>query len=632
MSSKRTIGTEVKLTGEKEFNDQMKAMNNGLKTLRSDMAAVSAEFDGNSDSVEALTAKQKVLQESVQQHQAKVDALRAQYEKAAKVLGENAAKTQKYRQQLNFATVAHVKEKAALEKVSDALEKATSESEKYIPITQRMAAAIKRPSEDLKGLRKAAAEVAKETPFLAEAMDIAKVAGKGLSLSLKGVRVAGTSAAKGIGTAAGGIAKGVGSITAASIKASAAITALAATAGTIAITSMVGFAKEAAEAARTAYESGETLTESQQMWLAFSDQLGSLDAAAASAKSALGGILLPVLSDLSTEGAAFLNDFARDMEAAAGDSAMQGQILSEYIVRGARLIKEKLPEYLQLGKELLSGLGEGLSESGPELLEIGTDLVMDLLDGIIESAPQLAQGGLTLIEKLIGSLVDRGPDLVTSAVGMVTQIITGLAQAAPKLIPVAFSLVTQLITALIESAPQLLLAGLELIYGIISGIVDGLGDLINSADEIIDTIVDAFADKADDFLALGSKIIEGIWNGIQDGKEWLFNLISGWVNDVVDWIKDKFGIGGSSSSSASGKNRVSGTRYQTRLQHINDLMLEKVDTSFHIPGFGSRFGQERTYTTSSGRTVNLYFYAKTITEADINMVVEIVNRKLGDAM
>ena len=50
----RTIGTEIVLSGEKQFNDAMKGVNNNLKTLRSDMARVTAEFADNADSMEAL--------------------------------------------------------------------------------------------------------------------------------------------------------------------------------------------------------------------------------------------------------------------------------------------------------------------------------------------------------------------------------------------------------------------------------------------------------------------------------------------------------------------------------------------------------------------------------------------------
>lgn len=123
----RTIGTEIKLQGEKEFNSQMKALNSGLKTTKSDMAALSAEFEDNANSTKALAEKQKLLQRSVDQHKAKVAALRSQYEAAASTLGENAATTQKYKQQLNAAAVALAKETAALQKNAAALAEAKKE-------------------------------------------------------------------------------------------------------------------------------------------------------------------------------------------------------------------------------------------------------------------------------------------------------------------------------------------------------------------------------------------------------------------------------------------------------------------------------------------------------------------------
>ena len=92
----RTIGTDIKLTGEKEFNAGMKAINSNLKTLRSDMALTSAEFADNADSIEALTVKQKILRDSVDQHREKVNALRQMYEKQVAAYGENSHGADKY--------------------------------------------------------------------------------------------------------------------------------------------------------------------------------------------------------------------------------------------------------------------------------------------------------------------------------------------------------------------------------------------------------------------------------------------------------------------------------------------------------------------------------------------------------
>lgn len=598
----RTIATDIKLTGEREFNDQMKAVNSNLKNLKTDMMAVSAEFEGNADSVEALTAKQNILQETFDQQREKVRALASQYEKAKAELGENNRITDKYRQELNQATVALAKHHAALEKNNAALEEAKSASEPYVSVFRKIKKAVTDTANSQKDLKRQFAEAAQETPVLAEAYDIATAAVKAFDKAASGAG----KVAKGIGTAAGGVAKGVGAITAAAAAGVAAIGA----GGVLALGTMASMAKEAAEAAKAASEAGETLTDTQQKWLAYSDSLGALDTAVAGAKSALGGILLPALQDLSTEGAAFLNDFTKDMEAAAGDTEKQGKILSDYIVKGAKLIKEKLPEYVKLGKELLSGLGEGLSEFGPEILDIGLEIVMDMLDLIIDNAPLLAEAGTTLVMKLVEGLIARGPDVITSAVGMVTQIVSGLAQAAPDLIPAAGQLIVTLITALVQASPQLLLAGLELIYGIISGLIDGLGYIIESADEIIAALVTEFANNSERFKKIGNDIIQKIKQGLSDAwdnfKRWFLDLWNGLFGN----LSVKIPVEGSKTSVPKGN----------------------LDTSFDVQDTFSRSRSSATYTTGNGKTVNLYFYAKTITEAEIHMIVDIVNRELGDAM
>lgn len=626
----RTIGTDIKLTGEKEFNDGMKAMNSNLKTLRTDMAAVSAEYADNADSVEALTAKNKILQQSVDQQKAKVDALRQMYEKTVKASGENSAAADKWKQQLNQATVALHKETAALEKNQAALDEAKDEKQEYTAVTQRMKNAVDDAGDKIKQLIERAKDGSKHIPVLAEAMDVAKVGAKGLGAAANGAK----ATLKGVGTAAGGVAKGVGMISGAAAAGVAALGALA----TVGVGMMVSFAKESADAAKAAAEAGEALTPTEQQWLQFSNQLGNLDGAVASAKSALGGILLPLLGDLSQKGASLLNSFASDMTAAAGNTDEQGRIMSEYIVKAVEMIKEQLPEFIQLGKDLLSGLGEGLSESGPELLDMGIELIMDLLNEIIEYAPELAQAGIALVEKLIASLTEQGPELMTSAVGMVTDIVLGLAQAAPDLIPAAVQLITQLCLALVDASPALLEAGIELVFGIISGITSSFGDIIGAADQIINKVVEAFQNSDSKILQIGADVIHGIWNGISSATEWLYGLLTGWVDGVIGWIKDKLDI---HSPSGVTENLIGypmgqgvGVGWKKSMKEVNKMISDSIDTSFSIPELqvvpGSGVG--RNYRTAAGKTVNLYITAKSITEADINMVIDVVNRKLGEAM
>nr|DAK95989.1 MAG TPA: tail tape measure protein [Caudoviricetes sp.] len=726
--STRKIETEIVLGGEKDFNRAMTEVNSNLKNLRSDMNAVTAEFDGNEKGVEALTAKQKVLDDTVAQQAAKVDALRQRYDHLAKTTGENSAATDKARQAMNAAIVAQQKAAKAARENQQALDAAAKAANTYTPVTQRAANAVTQFTGRVKGMVSDVAEGAHQVPGLGEALDVVSVAAKG---ARGAVHAAGT-AVKGMGTAtvaagkaAAAGAKELASLTAGAAKLFAALTAAAGTVGTVAIGSMVSFAKEAADAAKAAADAGEPLTESQQKWLAYSESLSTLDAATASAKAALGGVLLPVLGDLSTQGAEFLNGFAADMEAAGNDTAAQTQVITDYLRKGAQMIKEQLPEYASAAKDILSALTEGLADASPDLIDIGLDLVMELLDGvvsaspkmtegavkvlnklvaglgdrapeltkaalsmievllsgltqggpsmvdgardivlallqglaeegpelldmgmdlmeellngIIDSAPEIGASALTLIQSLMQGLTERGPDLVTSAVQMVSDLVSGLAQASPQLIPAAVQLVGQLLTSLVGAAPQLMEAGIELVFGIISGIVNSLGNIAESVDQIVSTFGEALSNSDNKFLAFGGNMIKGIWNGIKNTTQWLYRKLTEWVTDVVQWLKDKLGIKSPSKVMADEVGywmaRGIGAGFVSEMPNVHDQMDDAIDTSFDVPNLGTnRRGRSIAVKGAGGKVVNLTIYTQRLTDADIEMLLELVNRKFGEAV
>lgn len=99
----RTITTRIALDGEKAFKDQMAQVNSELRNLKSEMTLVDATFRGQANTTEALTAKHKVLQGSVEQQREKVRALERAVDDATAAYGENDKRTDGYRQSLNRA-------------------------------------------------------------------------------------------------------------------------------------------------------------------------------------------------------------------------------------------------------------------------------------------------------------------------------------------------------------------------------------------------------------------------------------------------------------------------------------------------------------------------------------------------
>lgn len=65
MAKEEQIKTSIDLTGEKEYRAACTNINSSLREIGSEMKLTTAEFADNADSVEALTAKQKLLTKAV---------------------------------------------------------------------------------------------------------------------------------------------------------------------------------------------------------------------------------------------------------------------------------------------------------------------------------------------------------------------------------------------------------------------------------------------------------------------------------------------------------------------------------------------------------------------------------------
>lgn len=102
----REIGARLTLDGEAEWKSQLNAATREMKNLKSELKAGQAAFNGQANSIEALTAKQKSLQQMQAQQAEKVNKLRQAVADATEVWGENSAKTDAVRRQYNYAQVA----------------------------------------------------------------------------------------------------------------------------------------------------------------------------------------------------------------------------------------------------------------------------------------------------------------------------------------------------------------------------------------------------------------------------------------------------------------------------------------------------------------------------------------------
>lgn len=114
------IGPRIGIDGEKEFRQQLNNINQQLRTLGSEMKAVTSAFDDGDQSEEALAAQTDVLNRQIDAQRQKLTQLQKGLDAAADKYGETDTKTLKWQQAVNEAT-------ASLNKMGSQLKQTTSE-------------------------------------------------------------------------------------------------------------------------------------------------------------------------------------------------------------------------------------------------------------------------------------------------------------------------------------------------------------------------------------------------------------------------------------------------------------------------------------------------------------------------
>lgn len=465
----RKIDTELSLTGEKEFNDQMKAVNNSLKTTRSEMAVVTAEFGKNSTKIKALTAEHKILKQTLEDQKAKEKALSDQLKAAEQAYGKNSAQAQKYRQELNQARAAVINTENALQANTKAM------------LTQNAAA---------KALGKTFSAVAKG------ALAVTKATGK--------LIVGGTVGAL---VAAGGAA-------------------------VVAAKGFQQLGKFAVEAAQAKGDDGKPLYAQYAQLGENLEGLTTASGAAKAALGSLLLPALESLSTEGTQFlndfSAAMAETGGDTEkmgAVVGDFLAKGvqqisEKLPQYLKMGGDIITAlgggiaaNLDTILASAGQILQTLTDGLIAASPGIGTAAVDVVMSLVGFLIENAPELLTAGLDLLNNVITGITNALPELIPAAVQMISQLLMALVQNAPQLVASGLELILALVQGLIEALPELIIAAGEAVKALVQGFEEKAEDIVNIGKNAVEKIKQGIASAWESLKAW----FKGIWDSLFGG-------------------------------------------------------------------------------------------------------------------
>ena len=98
------IGPRIGIEGEKQFRQNLQNINQQLKTMGSEMKAVTSAFDEGDDAEKQLGERTRVLNSQIELQKTKLAELKKGLQMATDEYGEADSKTQRWQQSVHDAT------------------------------------------------------------------------------------------------------------------------------------------------------------------------------------------------------------------------------------------------------------------------------------------------------------------------------------------------------------------------------------------------------------------------------------------------------------------------------------------------------------------------------------------------
>lgn len=307
------------------------------------------------------------------------------------------------------------------------------------------------------------------------------------------------------------------------------------------------------EASEAFYRNNEALVESRNNQAQLDATLATLGQTVSNVKNRLLSEFLPAISNVATAFSGMLSGTAGADQQFS--TAVQGLV---------NVAVSKLPEFLNMGVQILSSLASGIVQSIPTLVAAVPQIVAEIGAALTELLPQVLNMGVQLLDQLVSGietglpdmvarlpqivdnflsfLTEHLPDILDKGVEMLNSIVNGIINTIPQMVASLPKIITSFVTFIANNLPKIIEAGINILVNLISGIIKAIPQLIAALPQIITAIVQGIGALMGSIIDIGKNIVEGIWEGIKGAASWLIGKVTGFFNDIVGSVKDFLGI------------------------------------------------------------------------------------------
>lgn len=502
------IGPKIGIDGEKEFRESLRTMGQQLKTLGTEMKAVTSAFDVDNDSQKKLAAQSDVLNRQLEVQQQRLGEVQKALDYAKANYSENSSEVQRWQQALNNATTDVNRTKKQLneletgvENVGDAMDGAGQKTSVFGDVLKAnllgsaIVSGIKAVASGIKSLISGAIEGYGEYEQLVGGVET--LFGSSADTVIKNAE----NAYKTAGLSANAYMETVTSFSASLLQSMGNDTEAAAKKADLALTDM----------SDNANKMGTDMQSIQNAYQGFAKQnYTMLD----NLKLGYGGTkeeMQRLIDDANALNAAQGNYTNYSIESYADIVDAIHTVQTEMGITGttaletSTTVEGSINSMKAAYQNFVTGLGDQNADIGA------------LTEELIQSAGNVAKNVLPVIESVVKNIAEtvreQGPDMITRFVAYAT-----------------------------EKLPEVLKLGIQLIVSLVKGLAQNLPELLRGTLALVDTIISTFLDSLPDIIEVGKDIVRGLWEGIKAMASWIGEKVSGFVGGLVDGVKGVLGI------------------------------------------------------------------------------------------
>lgn len=233
---------------------------------------------------------------------------------------------------------------------------------------------------------------------------------------------------------------------------------------------------------------------------------------------------------------------------------LAGVAIRQIISQIYQIIKQKMPELVEIVTIVISGLLQALRNIWPEFLKTILDMLVQFFMAIAENIPKFSAAFQSLLTGFIDLIKTNVPLIIGAFLSLIQAMLDGLATKIPDLMKSGANLIAAMINGIAAQSVIIINAAWDAVITFINGFADAIDqkgpELQAAVDKLIQAIIrfikngltgmaNTFAPNAS---SIGRNIINGVINGVSGAAGALYNKMRNVASSALSSFKSTLGI------------------------------------------------------------------------------------------